>query len=667
MQDLEPTAAGVSDPCHARERRSAAPPIVILASSMKSGCASQEGKTRRTVRLPVFGNPPVPEGAIRKSRSSRWRAAALIALNLLMIAHIVHWRVNGTTVSPIEPSETMYTLQNGFINAGFIFFTVAILATLVFGRFVCGWGCHVLALQDFCAWLLKKLGLTPKPFRSRLLVFVPLLAALYMFVWPTAQRFLTKPAGAPLIPPFTNHLVTSDFWATFPPVAVAIPFLFICGFMTVYFLGSKGFCTYACPYGGFFVLADKVSPGKIRVTDACNQCGHCTAVCTSNVRVHAEVKAYGMVVDPGCMKCMDCVSVCPNDALYFGFGRPSIAVRQPAPKHHSLTWREEVAGMAVFLVSFWAVWDVYQLVPMLMALGSATITTFLALTTARLFRAADLSFYRFDLKASGRIRRAGWGFAGFAVLWIGLNAHSGWVRHHESAGTRAFEGIQVPDELALARTNPDPWLSPVDRRNIAVGKRHLHAARDAGLFVNSEALPKLAWLEYLSGNSEDAVTLLGTAAAHQRGRGRALSLYYRGAILNRLGRQEEALSSLDQALAERSDLVLAREERGESLWRLGRRQEAFAAWSDAVGSQAGLVLANNLLAGAAAALGRPEAAIAHERQADQATPPNPFFHWMVGLRLQHVGMARLAEKHFRRAIELDPRFRSRRDRDPNIR
>ena len=177
-----------------------------------------------------------------------------------------------------------------------------------------------------------------------------------------------------------------------------------------------------------------------------------------------------MVVDPGCMKCMDCVSVCPNDALYFGFGRPSIAVPQSAPKHHSLTWGEEVAGMAVFLVSFWAAWDVYQLVPMLMALGCATITTFLALTTAKLLRARDLSFYRFDLKASGRIRRAGWGFAAFALLWIGLNAHSGWVRHHESAGARAFEGIQVPDELALARANPDPWLSPIDRRNIALGE-----------------------------------------------------------------------------------------------------------------------------------------------------------------------------------------------------
>jgi polyferredoxin/tetratricopeptide (TPR) repeat protein len=630
---------------------------------MKSGCTGQDVKPRRTIRLPVLESPPVPEGAIRKSRTSRWRAAALIALNLLMIAHIVQWRVMGTTVSPIEPSETMYTLQNGFINAGFIFFTLAILATLIFGRFVCGWGCHIVALQDFCAWLLKKMGLTPKPFRSRLLVYVPLLAALYMFVWPTAHRLLAKPPDAPLIPPLTNHLVTSEFWATFPPLAVAVPFLFICGFMTVYFLGSKGFCTYACPYGGFFVLADRVSPGKIRVTDACNQCGHCTAVCTSNVLVHAEVKTYGMVVDPGCMKCMDCVSVCPNDALYFGFGKPSIVAPQKLKRSYSLTWPEEVLGMAVFLASFWAVWDVYQLVPMLMALGCATITTFLALRMLRLARSRDLSFYRFDLKASGRMRRAGWAFAGFALLWIGLNAHSGWVRYHESAGARAFEGIRVPDELALARANPDPWLSPIDRLNVASGRRHLRAAMDAGLFVNREAVPKLAWLEYLAGHAEDAVSLLGTAAEHQRGQARALSLYYRGAILNRLGRQQEALASLDHALAERSDLVLAREERGESLWQLGRRQEAVTAWRDAVGSNARLVLANNLLAGAAASLGQPEAAIAHERQADQSTPEDPFFHWMVGLRLQHVGMADLAEKHFRRAIELDPRFRGFRDGD----
>lgn len=624
---------------------------------MKDGCTSQKAAKQRSIELPVLKTSADQKDNIRNSRASRWRAAALIALTLLMIGHFIQWRFTGQTVSPIEPSETMQTLQRGAVNAGFIFFTLAILATLIFGRFVCGWGCHVLALQDFCAWLLKKFGLKPKPFRSRLLVFVPLIVALYMFVYPTVFRFFAAPKNEPVIPQFTNHIVTNDFWATFPPVAVAIPFLFVCGFMTVYFLGSKGFCTYACPYGGFFSIADRLSPGKIRVTDDCNQCGHCTAVCTSNVLVHAEVKQYGMVVDQGCMKCMDCVSVCPNDALYFGFGKPAVAARKTIKKNYSLTWTEEIAGACIFLASFLAVWDAYQLVPMLMALGIATVTTFLALRTWKLFQANNLSFYQFNLKSSGKIQNAGWAFLIFAFLWIGLNAHSGFVHYHESAGARAFENIKIPDELALARTNPVRWLSAGDRENIVEGKKHFYAAINAGLFVNSDALPKLAWLEYLSGNSEQAVQLLGKAAEHQQGQAKALSFYYRGAILNRLRLYGQALTSLDQALAERSDLVAAQEERGEALWQLGRRQEAVSIWNNAVKSNASLPLANNLLAGADFSQGESEAAAEYEKQADKYTPEDPLFHWMLGLRLQNVGMNELAEKHFQRAIQLNPEFK----------
>ena len=629
---------------------------------MKSGCVSKETKKPRSIPLPVFKNSAAQTSDIRDSKTSRWRATALIALNVLMIAHLIQWRFMGQTISPIEPSETMATLQRGAVNAGFIFFALALLATLVFGRFVCGWGCHLVALQDFCAWLLKKFGLRPQPFRSRLLVFVPLIGALYMFAWPTAYRFFAAQDSEPLIPQFTNHLVTSNFWETFPPVAVAIPFLFICGFMTVYFLGSKGFCTYACPYGGFFSLADKLAPGKIRVTDACNQCGHCTATCTSNVAVAAEVKRFGMVVDPGCMKCMDCVSVCPNDALYFGFGLPTIAAAKPQAikKSYSVTWPEEIVAAGVFLGGFLAVRGVYALVPFLMALGSASVTTFLTLKTWRLLGSRQLTFYIFDLKSAGKIQKAGWVFLSFSIVWIGLNAHSGWVRYHEYAGERAFQNIQIPDELALARTNPDPWLTQIDRENIVAGKKHFHAAVDFGLFVNSEALTKLAWFEYLSGNTEQAVLLLADAAARQQGQAKALSLYYHGTILNRLGRYEQARMSLDRALAEASDLILAREERGESLWQLGRKQEAVAAWSDAVQRNPGLVMANNELAGAAASLGKPEAASLYQNQADQITPADPFFHWMIGLRLQNLGMNALAEKHFQRAIQLDPQFQSRR-------
>jgi Flp pilus assembly protein TadD/ferredoxin len=625
---------------------------------VKSGCISSELKAAGAIpgRASAGINfPGYSRTGIRKSKTSQWRAVALILLNLFMIAHIIQWRLVGRTISPIEPSETMYTLQNGFVNAGFIFFSLAILATLIFGRFVCGWGCHILALQDLCGWLLKKMGLHPKPFRSRLLVYVPLGAALYMFVWPVAYRLFSKTGHEPILPKFTNHLVTTNFWATFPSVAVAIPFLFICGFVTVYFLGQKGFCTYACPYGGFFGLADKFSPGKIRVTPACNQCGHCTATCTSNVLVHAEVKQYGMVVDPGCMKCMDCVSVCPNDALYFGFGKPTLLAPKSnvIKRHYSLTWPEEIVGALVFLGSFLAVRGVYALVPFLMALGCAAVTTFLALKTWRLLRARELSFYLFNLKSSGKIHMAGLAFAGFAFAWIGLNAHCGWVRYHEFLGNVAFNKIHLPDELALAQLDPGRWLSPADRENILQGKEHYLAASTTGLFVNNEALPKLAWFHYLLGDAEQSVQTLHTAAAHQKDENKALSLYYRGAILNRLGRYDEARATLDEALAERDDLILARQEKGESFWQLGRRDEAVSVWTDAVQRNPQLALANNELAGAALASGKREEAHVYEKQADKFTPNNPLYHWMLGRRLQDLGMTQLAEKHFEQAGQVD--------------
>lgn len=627
---------------------------------MKDGCVTQQTEERRSINLPVLTNTSVGDKGIKRSRNSRWRAAALIALNLLMIAHIIQWRITGTTVTPIEPSEAMHTLQTGAINAGFIFFGLAILATLIFGRFVCGWGCHILALQDLCAWMLKKIGLTPRPFRSRLLVFVPLVVALYMFVWPTAARMMVKPANEPLIPGFTNHLITSDYWATFPSVWVAIPFLFVVGFMTVYFLGSKGFCTYGCPYGGFFGLADKVAPGRIRVTDACNQCGHCTATCTSNVLVHAEVKQHGMVVDPGCMKCMDCVSVCPNDALYFGFGKPAGAVGKSVKKNFSLSWPEEALAAAVFFVSFFAVWDVYQLVPMLMALGIAGVTTFLALRTLRLLQPGDLSFYRFNLRSSGTIRKAGWAFLSFAVAWIGLNTHSGWVRYHERAGAIAFENVRIPDELALAETDPAQWLSREERQQVADGARHFQKAASTALFANKEALSKHAWLEYISGNTERSLEMLAEAARIQEGTSRALSLYYKGSILNRLGRHDEAFRILNEALKVRPDLVTAREEKGESLWQLGRKDEAVREWIEAVRNSPRLPLSLNMLAGASTAIGNAGNAAAYEKLADQNTPDDARFHWMLAIRLRNIGVSDLAEKHFSRATELDPALHLRR-------
>src|SRR3954467_10257272 len=163
----------------------------------KKGCEDTTAKNPKQGQPGNVRSPKSAFGGIKKSKTSRWRAAVLAFVNLFMVAHVIQWWITGRTVSPIEPSETMHTLQRGALNAGFIFFTLAILATLIFGRFICGWGCHILALQDFCAWLLKKMGINPKPFRSRLLIYVPLIAALYMFVWPTAYRYFSSADPGP--------------------------------------------------------------------------------------------------------------------------------------------------------------------------------------------------------------------------------------------------------------------------------------------------------------------------------------------------------------------------------------------------------------------------------------------------------------------------------------
>ena len=155
--------------------------------------------------------------------------------------------------------------------------------------------------------------------------------------------------------------------------------------------------------------------------------------------------------------------------------------------------------------------------------------------------------------------------------------------------------------------------------------------------------------------------MLGSAAAHQNGQAKALSFYYRGAILNRLGRYDQALMSLDQALTEASDLILAQEERGESLWQLGRQEEAVAVWKSVISVKADLPLSNNLLAGAAALQGQSAESVAYEKQADKFTPADPLFLWILGIRLQNVGMNDLAEKHFQRAIQLNPEFRKARN------
>ena len=408
-----------------------------------------------------------------RTKIGRWRAIVLIMVNVLMVAHLIQWLIMGMTVSPIEPSEAMETLEVGVVNAGAIMFLLAFLSTLILGRFFCGWLCHVVALQDLCAYMMTSIGIRPKPFRSRLLIYFPFALGMYMFVWPSFKRIALAPALdsagidwpawlRPVEPihQYSSALIVDDFWATMPPWFIAVPFLFICGFAAVYFLGAKGFCTYGCPYAAFFKPLDKVAPLRIRVNDDCHQCGHCTSACTSNVRVNEEVLDFGMVVDAGCMKTLDCVSACPNDALSLGFGKVALGAKPTSPETYEkskakkarrfdMSLKQELLAAVLMLWFFFATRGMLDAVPMLMAGGLAAIAVMLVMTSIKIMSTPNARLYSLTLKNQNKVKPWGMVVILLALVMIVGSAWSGTARANRWRGDVLYAGSDVPASILL--------------------------------------------------------------------------------------------------------------------------------------------------------------------------------------------------------------------------
>jgi Flp pilus assembly protein TadD/NAD-dependent dihydropyrimidine dehydrogenase PreA subunit len=301
---------------------------------------------------------------------------------------------------------------------------------------------------------------------------------------------------------------------------MAIPFLLVCGFLTVYLLGAKGYCTYACPYGGFFAPLDELSPLRIRVSDACTQCGHCTAVCTSNVRVHEEVRDFRMVVDQGCMKCLDCVSACPEQALKVGFGTPAflakpVAGAKPAERRYDLSWNEELALAAVAVATFFAMRGAIG-VPLLFASGIAACATYGAWLLAQTVRVADVRLHRIQLKRAGRVTGAGAAVATISSVCLAGLAYIGVLNASIAAGEFYESRVVLPPEAVVGGNGvaPDSLVGRDAARARALYRFALPSPEGYGLAGPWRATleARVAWLSTILGDAAEGERLLRAAA-----------------------------------------------------------------------------------------------------------------------------------------------------------
>jgi Flp pilus assembly protein TadD/NAD-dependent dihydropyrimidine dehydrogenase PreA subunit len=599
-----------------------------------------------------------------------------------MVAHFAQWMMQGVTLSPVEPSEGMELAKHGIVNTGLVFFVAAILVTAVFGRFFCGWGCHLIALQDLSRWLLIKVGIRPRPLRSRLLGLVPLVAFVYMFLWPAIYKVAV---GEPLGPVKAGFL-TSDFWATFPGLTIAVLTFAVCGFAVVFVLGSKGYCTYGCPYGAAFGLADRLAPIRVRVTDACKGCATCTAVCTSNVRVHEEVRTHGMVVDPGCMKCLDCVANCPNEALYVGAGRPAVGRGGGKRKPGSLNWGEECLAGLVFVLGFVAFRGLYGLVPFLFALGLAATLAGLVVVLWRLIRHRDAWLGPIRLKTGGRVRRSGWLFVITMIPILAFWAHSCVL---QLVTRQAIDSYGLTGDLrrgALEIQQERSSLMDKDRQVVSDARRMVGRVEKWSPVSSPERQLQLAWLAFLDGDSSEAKirvdgVLVGRPAdprahllaarllvedGHLQEAARAYSRVMEfdpvnpsgylglGTVLGMSGQIDSAHSVFFQGLKAIPDSVDLRYNVGLSLALRGDFDGAVREFAWVLEDQPDHLPARENLAGALAATGRFDEAVSIYEEAVRRSPADPQLRIMAARACLGAGRQTRAAEHIEEAIRLDP-------------
>lgn len=185
---------------------------------------------------------------------------------------------------------------------------VPVVATIVFGRFFCGWICPATFLYELNTTLslwLHRFGIKSgnRKFDRRL-------------------KYLVLAVGI-MLSVITGSVLIS---ALYPPAIIGRELYFsiaLDGFgaglvffvITLLFdllVSRRGFCRYVCPGGALYSLLGHYRVFRIkRIVENCNDCAKCNAVCEFGLDpLHDD---FGQE----CNNCSACIAVCPTNAMTF--------------------------------------------------------------------------------------------------------------------------------------------------------------------------------------------------------------------------------------------------------------------------------------------------------------------------------------------------------------
>jgi ferredoxin-type protein NapH len=210
------------------------------------------------------------------------------------------------------------------INYNFSFYVAGFLLMVgtFAGRFICGWICPFGLIQELLYKVpFQKVKVT-RHFKmmiyikyALLAVFVLILPALLVNTIgmgrPTFCKYIcpagTLEAGIPLVilnKPLQSAIGALFYWKVILLVVTVI-------LSTLIF---RPFCKYICPLGAIYSLFNPISLLRLQVDkEKCSFCGSCEKACKMNVAVYKKPNS------PECIRCTQCIALCPNKAISIKF------------------------------------------------------------------------------------------------------------------------------------------------------------------------------------------------------------------------------------------------------------------------------------------------------------------------------------------------------------